>query len=159
MDCLQARLELDSRLSELTSVRPWIEVLADRLGFPEEERFAMHLCVEEVLANVILHGYRSEPGHPIVLGALVASGTLFLSVDDQAPPFSPIEFLSDSSNDETKPRSLASVTPGGNGIRLLKRFSRSMHYERLSVGNRLTIAFPISPQTSGLDKPRVVRDR
>ena len=150
MDCLQARLELDSRLTELTSVRPWIEALADRLGFSEEERFALYLCVEEVLANVILHGYGSEPGHPIVLGALVAAGTLFISIDDQAPPFSPIEFLPDSSNDETKPRSLASVTPGGNGIRLLKRFSQSLHYERLSVGNRLTITFPIPLNLSGV---------
>ncbi len=146
MDSLQARLELDSRLNELTSVRPWIEVLADRLGFLEQERFAMYLCVEEVLANVILHGYESEPGHPIVLGASVAAGTLFISVDDQAPPFSPIEFIPDSSNDETKPRSLACVTPGGNGIRLLKRFSRSLHYERLPAGNRLTITFPIPPK-------------
>ena len=145
MDCLQARLVLDSRLSELTSVRPWIEVLADRFSFPKEERFAMYLCMEEALANVILHGYRSEPGHPIVLRAFVAGGTFSISVDDQAPPFSPIEFLPDSSNDETKPRGLASVTPDGNGIRLLKRFSGSLHYERLSVGNRLTITFPIPP--------------
>lgn len=146
MESLHARLELDSRLSELTSARPWIEMLADRLDFPDEERFAMYLCVEEVLANVILHGYGSEPGHPIVLGALVSAGTLCISIDDEAPPFSPIEFLPPPSIDETKPRSLVSVKPGGNGIRLLKRFSRSLHYERLPSGNRLTISFLVPPK-------------
>jgi anti-sigma regulatory factor (Ser/Thr protein kinase) len=148
MDSLQDRLELDSRLTELIRVRPWIDVVADRLGFPEEERFAMHLCMEEALANVILHGYGSEPGHPIVLRTFVTAGTLSITVDDQAPPFSPIEIPLNSSNGETKKASLESVTPGGNGIRLLKRFSGSLSYERLSDGNRLTITFPVSLENS-----------
>ena len=143
MDSLQDRLELDSRLTELIRVRPWIDVLADHLGFPEEKRFALHLCMEEALANVILHGYRSEPGHPIVITTVVSAGTLSITVDDQAPSFSPIEFHPDSSNGDAKTTSLESVTPGGNGIRLLKRFSGSLRYERRSDGNRLTIGFPV----------------
>jgi len=150
MDNLQHRLELDSRLTELTRVRPWIDGLIDRLAFPDKERFAVHLCMEEALANVILHGYRNEPGHPIVVTAFVEAGTLSVSVDDQAPPFSPIEFLPVSSNGETKTRSLESVTPGGNGIRLLAKFSGALHYERLTNGNRLTIAFPVSFGESGV---------
>jgi serine/threonine-protein kinase RsbW len=143
MDSPQDRLELDSRLTELIRVWPWIEMVADRLGFAEEDRFAMHLCVEEALANVILHGYRNEPGHPIDIRTFVSAGTLCITVDDQASPFSPIEPQSYSPVDETKPASLDSITPGGNGIRLLHRFAGSLSYERLSDGNRLTIAFPV----------------
>lgn len=76
MDSPQNRLELDSRLSELSRVQPWVESLADRHGFEEEARFAMQLCIEEALANVVLHGYRGEPGHPIVIQASVSAGIL-----------------------------------------------------------------------------------
>jgi anti-sigma regulatory factor (Ser/Thr protein kinase) len=154
MDRLQDRieqdsLELDSRLEELIRVGPWIEALADRLGFPEEKRFAIHLCMEETLANIILHGYRSEPGHPIVITSFVAAGTLSMTIDDVAPPFSPIEFLPNSSNNGPNTPSLDSITPGGNGIRLLKHFSGSLRYERRLNGNRLTMAFPVPTEESG----------
>lgn len=79
---LEDRLELDSRLTELVRVRQWIDSLADRLRLPEERRFVMQLCMEEALANVILHGYQGEPGHPIVIMTFVAAGTLSISVDD-----------------------------------------------------------------------------
>jgi anti-sigma regulatory factor (Ser/Thr protein kinase) len=141
MDNSQDRLELDSQLAELSHVQPWIEAVADRHGVAEDIRFAMQLCVEEALANVVLHGYRSEPGHPIVLRTFVSAGTLFFAIDDQGPPFAPDKPA--SQNRGTEPVSLESIEPGGNGIRLLYRFAGSLSYERLSNGNRLTIGFPV----------------
>jgi serine/threonine-protein kinase RsbW len=141
MDSPQNRLELDSRLSELSRVQPWIASLAHEYGFEEEALFAMQLCIEEALANVVLHGYRSEAGHPIVIEASVAAGILSFTIDDNAPPFSPVGALvqSDTANHDT----LESIQPGGNGIRLLYRFAGSLAYERLCDRNRLTITFPL----------------
>ena len=144
----QERFDLDSRLTELIRCRPWIEGLADHLGLSERDRFAIHLCMEEALSNVILHGYGGEPGHPIVVRARALAGTLSIAIDDQALPFSPIDSYAFSQTIETKPASLESVTPGGNGIRLLHRFAGSLSYERLSDGNRLTIEFPVHLPTS-----------
>ena len=138
---LQDRIELDSRLTELTRVQPWIDALADQYGFSEDTRFAMHLCVEEALANVVMHGYRSEPGHPIVLRSSVSGYNLFLVIEDRAPAFAPVEPA--SPRDATTPVSLESIEPGGNGIRLLYRFAGSVAYERFADGNRLTIGFPL----------------
>jgi anti-sigma regulatory factor (Ser/Thr protein kinase) len=137
----QDRLELDSQLTELSRVEPWIEALADRYGFAENARFAMHLCLEEALANVVLHGYRSEAGHPIVLRASVSGETLVLTIDDKAPHFAPTEPT--PPHEAAKPASLEAIEPGGNGIRLLHRFAGSLRYERLPDGNRLTIGFPV----------------
>jgi len=141
MDNPQDRFELDSQLTELSRVQPWIEALADRYGFSEDARFAMQLCVEEALANVVLHGYRSEAGHPIVMRASLSEGTLVFAIDDKASPFAPTEPA--PPNGATKPASLESIEPGGNGIRLLHRFAGSLRYERLPDGNRLTIGFPV----------------
>jgi serine/threonine-protein kinase RsbW len=141
MDNPQNRLELDSRLSELSRVQPWIESLANRHGFEEEALFAIQLCIEEALANVVLHGYLGEPGHPIAIQASVSAGILSFTIDDNAPPFSPVAVPSQS--DGTNRDTLESIQPGGNGIRLLSRFAGSLAYERLSGSNRLTIGFPL----------------
>jgi serine/threonine-protein kinase RsbW len=138
---LQDRIELDSRLTELSRVQPWIEELADQFGFNGDTRFAIQLCVEEALANVVMHGYRNEPGHPIVIRSSVSAHNLFFIIEDQAPSFAPVEPA--PPGDATTPVSLESIEPGGNGIRLLYRFAGSLAYERFADGNRLTIGFPI----------------
>jgi len=141
MDNSQDRLELDSRLTELSRVQLWIDAVADRHGVSADARFPMQLCMEEALANVVLHGYHEEPGHSIVLWSTAAEGTLFFAIDDQAPPFDPLD--PGAQNAPVGPASLDSIQPGGNGLRLLRRFAGSLAYERLSNGNRLTIGFSI----------------
>ena len=140
MDKLQDRLDLDSRLTELSRVQPWIEALAELHGLGEDTRFAIQLCMEEALANVVMHGYGNEPGHPIVIQSWVSDGALFFAIEDKAPPFAPSE--PDSQNNVAKP-DLESMTPGGNGIRLMRRFAGSLTYERISDGNRMTMSFPL----------------
>jgi serine/threonine-protein kinase RsbW len=144
MDEPQDRLELDSRLTDLSRVSPWIEAVANRFLLGEELRFALHLCIEEALANVVLHGYRNEPGHPIIVAFSLAGSALAFTVEDQAPPFAPPDIpLADDPDRHSNP-SLASLEPGGNGIRLLRHFAGSLAYERTAHGNRLTIGFPIA---------------
>jgi serine/threonine-protein kinase RsbW len=139
MGSTQDSLQLDSRLAELSRVQPWVEALADQHGFGKDVRFAMQLCMEEALANVVMHGYRNEPGHPIVIRSFVSAHALHFAIDDKAPPFVPVE--PELRKDATA--SLESIQPGGNGLRLLHRFAGSLAYERHSDGNRLTIGFPL----------------
>ncbi len=140
MEKVQNGLELDSRLTELSRIWPWVEALADEYGLAEEQRFAMHLCLEEALANVVLHGYGEEPGHPIAIRSSVMDGWLFIAIEDEAPPFAPDEAGPSGQN----PADLEAMEPGGNGIRLLRRFAGSVVYEPLQPGNRLTIGFPLA---------------
>jgi len=151
MDEAEDRLELDSNLTELTRVWGWAEGLAERHHLADEARYAIQLCLEEGLANVILHGYGNEPGHPVVVRSLVANGWLYFAIEDEAPPFSPPE--PGSASDAGKPASLESIEPGGNGIRLLRRFAGSLHYESWAGGNRLTVGFPLG-QGAGMVSSR-----
>src|SRR6266700_1263646 len=86
MDTPPSLLEMDSQLTELMRAQKWIEELSDFYGLGDETRFAVQLCMEEALANVVLHGYRSEPGHPIVIRSWVSDGTLSFAIEDKAPP-------------------------------------------------------------------------
>ena len=139
---IQDRLELDSTLDEVGRGQAWVEAKAEQHGLGEESRFSIRLCMEEALANVILHGYRSEPGHPIVIRSSASADSVFFSIEDNAPPFAPADPLPAG---DANPASLETATPGGNGIRLLRHFAGSLSYERLPHGNRLTIGFPTHP--------------
>jgi serine/threonine-protein kinase RsbW len=138
----QNRLELDSHLAELSSASHWIEAIADRFGLGDQMRFALHLCIEEALANVVLHGYLNEPGHRILIAFSFAQGTLLFAVEDNAPPFTPLEVVPRVDGNELP--SLDSIEAGGNGIRLLRHFAGSLAYERTPDGNRLMIGFPVT---------------
>jgi serine/threonine-protein kinase RsbW len=138
---LHKRLSLTSSLSELERVSPWISELAECCEIPGETRFAIELCLEEVLSNIVRHGYRAEPGHEITLDFTREDDSLFFVVEDSAPPFEPIQ------PGESGPMSLDTITPGGQGIRLLYRFASSVKYDRLPNGNRLTIRFD-TPQSA-----------
>lgn len=137
----QVPLVLDSRLAELSRAQSWAETLAGRLSLNEDIRYAIHLCLEEVLANVVLHGYQSESGHPIVIRSWRTPDALYFAIEDKAPPFSPTD--TSRSTGRSEPVSLESLTPGGNGIPLLRHFAGSLVYEQLIDGNRLTIGFSI----------------
>jgi serine/threonine-protein kinase RsbW len=139
-----SRLTLQSRLDDLALVWRWVEALAAEHAVPADTQFAIHLCLEEALSNIIHHGYRGEPNHAITVDCTVdcapgGAHELTFVVEDQAPPFDP---LAPSAVEEAPvPASIDELRPGGQGIRLLKKFAGSLAYQRLAGGNRLTIRF------------------
>ena len=139
----QDLLELDSRLSELSRAQAWAEGLAQRHRLSEKSLYSVRLCLEEALANIGLHGYRSEPGHPIVIRSWVSAGTLFLAIEDNAPAFAPTD--APQQTGASQPETLESLVPGGYGIQLIRHFANSLLYERLAEGNRLTMGFVLQP--------------
>ena len=136
-DTTGERLTLRSRMSELTQLPAWIELLATQHMIPADAQFAMNLCLEEVLANVIQHGYSGNPDHSIVIHFTNPRENYFVFVvEDEAPLFNPLgvpELPPLTSLDETR--------IGGQGIRLLRRFAGELDYEATPTGNRLSIGF------------------
>ena len=130
-------LNLQSQMSELARVHTWIEQLGARYSLPEGVLFAMDLCLEEVLSNIVKHGYASQPGHSITLHFTHPRQDYFvLVVEDKAPPFNPLDVP------ELPALSPAEDIPvGGQGIRLLKRFADALEYRTTPAGNQLRIGF------------------
>jgi serine/threonine-protein kinase RsbW len=134
---IRARLELTSTLADLGRVAPWIGELAAAHGFSEDARFAIELCLEETLSNIVRHGYAGEAGHALSVEFVRAEGRAVFVVEDGAPAFEPLQPGDAASAD------LNTMTPGGQGLRLLYRFADSVKYERLENGNRLTLGFGV----------------
>lgn len=132
---VRRRLQLTSSLAELTRVTPWVGELAAEYAISTDTRFAIELCLEEVLSNIVRHGYRGEAGQALSVEFWCTEQSLIFVVEDSAPTFEPIR------PGDAAVEDLDTMTPGGQGIRLLYRFATAVLYERLVRGNRLTMEF------------------
>ncbi len=135
------RLTLQSQLEELVRLWPWVQALAGEYAIPADTQFAIDLCLEEALSNIIRHGYRAQPGFPITIDCAPDGTELVFTVEDQAPAFDPLAFSAIS--EMPPPSPIDRLRPGGHGIRLMRRFAGSLDYRRLANGNRLTVRVAI----------------
>jgi anti-sigma regulatory factor (Ser/Thr protein kinase) len=146
----EPQLTLKSQLEDLTLVRPWVEAIATRYSVPANTQFAIELCLEEALSNIIRHGYRGQTNQAISTVCTVestpsaaAAAELVFTVEDHAPPFDPLARFDDAP--ASAPVSFEDFPPGGQGIRLMRKFADRLAWHRLLDGNRLTLAFAIPP--------------
>lgn len=133
----QDQLALRSRLSDMAQLPGWVEGLASRHDIPGKVQFAIDLCLEEVVSNVIRHGYAgAEDRSVIVRFAMPRSSYFEFVVDDDAPRYNPLdapELQALDPDDE--------IRIGGQGIRLVRQFADVVEYEPTPSGNRLRMGF------------------
>ena len=133
----EERLDLQSQLSDLARVPDWIERLAMQYSIPSRLQFSINLCLEEVLSNIVRHGYSSERDQGISLKFVNPRENYFVFiVEDHAPLFDPVH---SPELPPLCPPDLGRV--GGQGIRLLRQFADALEYEPLPTGNRLSMGF------------------
>ena len=147
----EPRLTLQSQLEDLTLVWPWVEALAVRYSIPADTQFAIQLCLEEALSNIIRHGYQGQANQPISIACTVKcapsgvenedAGEFVFTVEDHAPPFDPL--APSAAALAPVPASIQELLPGDQGIRLMRKFSSRLAWQQLPNGNRLTLAFTI----------------
>jgi len=134
------RLTLRSQLADLSLVSRWVQALVARYHFSERTSFAIDLCLEEALSNVIRHGYAGDPTQKIdVAFSMNADGCLSFVIEDAAPHFCPFDPAAPLAEPSTVP--LEHIVPGGQGIPLMRKFADAVEWEPLEKGNRLTLRF------------------
>jgi anti-sigma regulatory factor (Ser/Thr protein kinase) len=146
----KARLSLDSRLTDLALVFPWVDEIAIEYGLSSDTVFAVNLCLEEALSNIIRHGYKEDPGHPLTVDVSVDDhSTLLFAIEDHAPHFVPPDVA--ESQAVAPPMTIEELPFGGQGLRLMRKFSASLVWQQTPGGNLLTIGFSLaSPSGSAL---------
>jgi anti-sigma regulatory factor (Ser/Thr protein kinase) len=147
----EEQIVLCGSLDELAQVWPWVEELSVEYTIAADVRFAIDLCLEEALSNIVRHGYKRDCARPMTVSYSVGAHSsgkreLVFVIEDKAPHFNPLDKASDQIE---VAHTLDDLTPGGQGIRLLHKFAGSLRYEPLAEGNRLMIGFPIPPAGRG----------
>ena len=143
-----SRLTLKGQLDDMALLWPWVEALIAQFNIPSDTAFAIHLCLEEAISNVIRHGYNGDPGHTLTVDCASPNAhEVVFTIEDQAPPFDPLQPEHIEELVEPSPEDF--LRPGGRGILLMRKFASTIAYERVKSsngdGNRLTIGF-VLPQ-------------
>jgi anti-sigma regulatory factor (Ser/Thr protein kinase) len=101
----------------------------------EQALFNIELILEESLMNVIWHAFSDQAEHRIDLLVQVDPQQIVLRFEDDGMAFDPLQ-----ASEPVLPTSLDDAVPGGLGLMLVRKFAKSVAYERSGDRNRLTIA-------------------
>src|SRR5258705_13226692 len=111
------RFTLRNDLAELDRLAGWIERWADHT-VPADTSFALQVCLEEAVANIIMHGRIEEPSSEIAVELEHDGAMLHARVEDCGTYFDPIRFPP-----PTSATTLASAKAGDLVIHLMRSFA------------------------------------
>jgi serine/threonine-protein kinase RsbW len=129
------RLLLHRDLAELERLAIWLEGWAMRDLSPELS-FAIQVCLEEAVANIIMYNATTDDRLEIVIEVERRNQSLVAQIEDNGSAFDPTQVPR-----PPIPTSLAEAKVGNLGIHLMRSFASDMHYERRDSRNRLTMQF------------------
>jgi serine/threonine-protein kinase RsbW len=129
-----AMLTIESGVDRLAEVRAFVREQAARLEADDEGTADLVQAVDELVCNVVEHGYAGGPG-TIEVASLVAPGEIAFRIRDAAPPFDPRSF---PAPDLDLP--LARRRLGGMGVHLARTLTDGMDHRILPTGgNEVTV--------------------
>jgi anti-sigma regulatory factor (Ser/Thr protein kinase) len=134
------RLVLRNDLAELQRLAGWIQGWSDASVLSSDVSFAVQLCLEEAVANVIMYGSPKGDHLEIAVEVERDDGALVALIEDNGRQFDPTKVPP-----PVPATSLEDAKIGEVGIHLMRSFADQMHYERRDGRNRLTLRF-IEPQ-------------
>src|SRR6266700_462174 len=129
------RLVLRNDVAELQRLAGWLERLAQQ-GMSSDVSFAVQLCLEEAVANIIMYGAARGDRLEIAVELERNGGTLVARMEDNGRQFDPTR-----APPPAVATSLEQAKVGDLGIHLMRSFASGMDYERRNGRNRLTLRF------------------
>jgi serine/threonine-protein kinase RsbW len=129
----QSSIVLDPRSDEMIRLSAWLDTQEEALALPPKVAFALRLCLEEAVLNIVNHGAANAP---VTVRLFSAEAELKAEVLDRGQAFD-----LRSAPVPAKPTSLREATIGGLGIHLIRNFATRIDYAATPDGNKLTLHF------------------
>jgi anti-sigma regulatory factor (Ser/Thr protein kinase) len=132
---------LTADLPEVSRACAWLMDRVAARALPETVGFAIRLCAEEALTNVVTHAFvpgAGGSGHAIDLCFAAEPDVATLTIEDDGIPFDPSTAPAPAPTAD-----LVQVPVGGRGLLLMRGYAGRLTYERRDGRNHLTMVFPI----------------
>ena len=129
-----AEASIENRLDHLPRVAGLVDDLAAAHGLPRDAVVDMQVALDEVLTNVITHGYTDDRAHEIRVRVSVSPDALEASVEDDARPFDPLTVPPPDLSATLRERAV-----GGLGIHFVRTLMSEVTYARVDNRNRLVL--------------------
>ena len=107
---------------------PWVDAVIAALHLTGRTAFGLRLCLEEAVANLVMHGLPSPGIARDTIGIEVRSDddSIHLTIEDHCRPFDP-----------TRAEAPSGGGVGGQGLVLMRQFASTLRYVRAGSANRL----------------------
>jgi anti-anti-sigma factor len=134
-------LTVDRTMAGIRRAGAWVDELAILLTLSGETEYALRLCLEEAVTNIVNHampesGPADNAPDSVVFRLLADSGKLRVTIEDRCGSFNPL------ATPLPRPDDPAPEGEGGLGITLLRRHADEVNWERDGAINRLSITLP-----------------
>ena len=127
------RLVLRNKFADLPQLSRWIETCT-RQDVSSDVAFAVALCLEEAVVNIMMHG--GKDGLEITVELARERGALTARIEDNGREFDPTRVPAPA-----PATSLKDAKVGDLGIHLMRSFASEMRYGRSGDRNQLTLLF------------------
>lgn len=125
---------VSSKVSEFEFINETIENIQREWDVPDGIIFNLNLALEEIVTNIINHGYKYDEDYEITIRFSRDQNSIRLQIKDYAPPFNPLEMPDpEDLNSQVEDRQI-----GGLGIFLAKKFTDNIAYRRHNEKNIVT---------------------
>ncbi len=128
-------IHIKSRLSGVGIMNEQLAKISKEWSISKDVAFSMNLALEEIVTNVIQHGYNGHDEYDITIRFSLEKHNLRIQIKDGAPEFNPLEIP--EPDDLAKP--LEDRNIGGLGIHLVKKFTDNFSYRRMNSKNVITL--------------------
>ncbi len=134
----QVALTLTGPMDHLRLVWQVGETLLDAVVFdedPEGSRYHVLVALQEMVTNVLRHGYQRDESKPIEVVFGLTDDSLQITLRDQGPAFDPLQYdTTELDANEAMPTEC-----GGHGIRIARMVMDKVLYERVNGWNTLRL--------------------
>jgi len=123
------RLTLNNTIAAIEDGRVRIAAYLEPLGLDALILNRVEVVFEEVISNIVRHGFAKGADHTILVRVARRQDSLDFTFEDDGTPFNPLE--------APKPEPLRSIETaqlGGLGISLVRKMSASVRYEPIARG-------------------------
>ncbi len=134
-----------ARLADIGALLDFVDAFCTQAGIGAEDRFDLQLAVEEVAANVMMHGYADRAPGPLEIAVCADGDQATITISDRAAAFDPEHAPEPDLNAGPEERQI-----GGLGWHLVKKIVDRLDYRYdPTYGNTVTLVKRLTPKANG----------
>ena len=127
-------LHLENKIAEVARLVDAVESFGTHAGLSPDLTYRLTLSLDEIVSNVIRHGYSDTNDHVVEVRLSVHNGVVTSVIEDDGHPYDPRESPEPDLSMPVEQRG-----PGGLGIFLVRQMMDSIDYARRDGRNILTV--------------------
>jgi anti-sigma regulatory factor (Ser/Thr protein kinase) len=128
-------LTLRNDHAELDRMMTWIDDIVVRLDLSPRASYALQLCLEEAVVNIVSYAFEPGTQHAVHIALWRDGPTVQAEITDDGRPFDPL-----AQPPPEQAADLRSAEIGGLGIKLLRSYADHVDYQRANDINRLRLS-------------------